>query len=157
MKILMVCLGNICRSPLAEGILKQKAKDNGLDWEIASAGTERFHAGEPPHRLAQKVAREHGLDLSRYRARQITEADLRHYDKIYALAPDVVGEMEYLFGDDSLNGQVDLLRNEVLPGRNLPVPDPWYGGEKEFREAYALIEEACNKIIARYGRQDNDR
>lgn len=147
----MVCLGNICRSPLAEGILRQKAKEKGLNWEIDSAGTERFHVGESPHRLSQKIAGEHGIDISDQRARQLQSADFQYYDKIYAMAPDVLEEMKYLNGAQSLNGKTDLLLNEVTPGRNRPVPDPWYGGQKEFREAYALIEEACEKIIKKYG------
>lgn len=153
MNILMVCLGNICRSPLAEGILKHKAGLNGLKWRIDSAGTENFHVGESPHRLSQKIAREHGIDISHQRARQLTASDLQHYDKIYAMAPDVLEEMEYLIGKKSLNGKVDILRNEVSPGKNLPVPDPWYGGEKEFRQAYDLIDEACSKIIEKYKAQ----
>ena len=71
MKILMVCLGNICRSPLAEGILKHKAKQAGLDWQIDSAGTNGYHVGEAPHRLSQKVARLNGIDICDQRARQI--------------------------------------------------------------------------------------
>lgn len=154
MKILMVCLGNICRSPLAEGILKQKVKERGLNWEIDSAGTENYHVGEAPHRLSQKIASEHGIDISRQRARRLSQADLENFDKIYAMAPDVYHEMKYI-SRDIPKGKVDLLRNEVSPGKDLPVPDPWYGGEKEFREAYALIEEACDKIVEKYGQNEN--
>ena len=152
MKILMVCLGNICRSPLAEGILRKKAEEKGLDWEIGSAGTERFHVGEHPHRLSQKIAREHGIDISQQRARQLSSNDLKDFDKIYVMAPDVYDEMKYI-SRQIPEEKVDLLRNEVSPGKDLPVPDPWYGGEREFREAYALIEEACDKIIEKYGGQ----
>lgn len=151
----MVCLGNICRSPLAEGILQQKAREKGLNWEIDSAGTERFHVGEAPHRLSQKIAREHGIDISDQRARQLRTADFRYYDQIYAMAPDVLDEMHYFTNGMHGKAQVDLLLNEVSPGKNRPVPDPWYGGEKEFREAYTLIEEACDKIIEKYGSEED--
>lgn len=146
----MVCLGNICRSPLAEGILRQKAKEKGLDWEIDSAGTENYHVGEAPHYLAQKIAKEHGIDISGQRARRLSPADLEKFDKIYVMAPDVYHEMKYI-AKNIPEDKVDFLRNEVSPGKNLPVPDPWYGGEREFQEAYSLIEEACDKIIEKYG------
>src|ERR1700759_1071281 len=81
MRILMVCLGNICRSPLAEGILQHKADAAGLDWQVDSAGTNGYHTGEAPHHLSQKVARHHGLDISRQRARKFQAADFQQYDK----------------------------------------------------------------------------
>lgn len=152
MKILMVCLGNICRSPLAEAVLRQKATENGLDWQVDSAGTERYHTGEAPHPLAQKVAAMHGMDISGYRARRLTPDDFRVYDKIYALAPDVLEEMTYIAKGKMDPGKVDLLMNEVYPGENREVPDPWYGPESGFREAYRLIGQACDRIVARYGR-----
>ena len=93
MKILFVCLGNICRSPLAEGILRQKALAAGLDWEVDSAGTNGYHTGEAPHALSQKVARLNGIDISLQRARQFTPADFQRFDKIYAMAGDVVDDI----------------------------------------------------------------
>jgi protein-tyrosine phosphatase len=152
MKILMVCLGNICRSPLAEGILKHKIEQKGLDWEVDSAGTESDHVGEPPHRLSQKIAFLHDIDISGQRARQFTRFDFDNFDRIYAMAPDVCREMRYIGGRDAPMSKVMLLLNELYPGKNLPVPDPWYGGEAEFRTAYQLIEAACDKIVEKYGR-----
>src|SRR5258706_10480941 len=90
MKILMVCLGNICRSPLAEGILQDKARKAGLDWKVDSAGTNRYHIGDPPHPLSQKVAKLNGIDISKQRARTFIPEDFEKYDKIYALAHDVL-------------------------------------------------------------------
>lgn len=150
MKILMVCLGNICRSPLAEGILRHKASAAGLNWEVDSAGTESFHVGEQPHRLSRKVAALHGMDISGYRARQLKADDFHRYDKLYALAPDVYRDMEHIAPDREAMKKVDLLMNEVVPGKDLPVPDPWYGPEAGYHEAYELIDKACDHIIARY-------
>ena len=92
MKILMVCLGNICRSPLAEGILQQKVQEAGLSWTVDSAGTNGYHTGEPPHHLSQKVALHHGIDISCQRARRFAASDFQQYDMIYALAGDVLSE-----------------------------------------------------------------
>jgi len=170
LRILMVCLGNICRSPLAEGILQQKARAAGLDWEVASAGTNGYHIGEAPHHLSQKVARHNGLDISHQRARKFTPADFQHFDKIYALAGDVVDDIREIAGRSGLRlsvvprssspvpfgplgypKKIDLLMNEVDPGRDEDVPDPWYGPEPGYHEVYAMIDAAADKIIAKYG------
>jgi protein-tyrosine phosphatase len=151
MKILLVCLGNICRSPLAEGILRDKARAAGLDWEIDSAGTNGYHIGEAPHHLSQKVARQNGLDISRQRARKFTAADFQHFDKIYAMAGDVVDDIRQIAGRQFDPSKVDLLLNEVHPGNNEDVPDPWYGPEPGYHEVYRLISNAADQIIAKYG------
>jgi protein-tyrosine phosphatase len=150
LRILMVCLGNICRSPLAEGILLQKARDAGLDWEIASAGTNGCHTGEAPHHLSQKVALHHGLDISHQRARQFTAADFQRFDKIYALAGEVVDDIRRIAGRQFDSKKVDLLMNEAHPGRDEDVPDPWYGPEPGYHDVYAMIDTAADKIIAKY-------
>ena len=151
MKVLMVCLGNICRSPLAEGILQQKARAAGLDWEIDSAGTNGYHTGEAPHHLSQKVARHNGIDISKQRSRKFTAADLQRFDKIYAMAGDVVDEMRRIAGRQYDASKVSLLLDEVHPGRHEDVPDPWYGPEPGYHEVYRLIEGAADRIIAKYG------
>lgn len=153
MKILMVCLGNICRSPLAEGILQQLANENNLNWKVESAGTNGIHTGEPPHHLSQKVARLHGVDISNQRSRDFRREDFLHYDKIYAMAGDVVRDMKRIAGNAFLPEKVELLLNEVQPGRNRDVPDPWYGGEDGYHETFALIKEACEAIINKTNNQ----
>src|SRR5690242_15994316 len=125
MKILMVCLGNICRSPLAEEILRAKIKERGLRWEVDSAGTEDYHVGEAPHPLSQKIARIHDLDISGQQARRFVCADFERFDKIYAMASDVYQEIRYIGGEKARMEKVDLLLNEVYPGKNRSVPDPW--------------------------------
>ena len=96
----MVCLGNICRSPLAEGILKHKVKAAGLNWQIDSAGTNGYHIGEAPHRLSQKVAKLNGIDICDQKARQFSKEDFNRYDKIFALADDVVDEIKWIASDE---------------------------------------------------------
>ena len=151
MRILMVCLGNICRSPLAEGVLRHKARQAGLSWEIESAGTNGYHTGEAPHRLSQKVARMNGIDICDQRARRFVAADFARYDKIYALAADVMDEMRSIAGRAFNPGKADLFMNELYPGKNLDVPDPWYGEEPGFHEVYKMIDEVCEAIILKYG------
>jgi protein-tyrosine phosphatase len=147
MKILMVCLGNICRSPMAEGILQDKAFKAGFKWSVESAGTNGYHIGEPPHRLSQKVALQHGIDISRQHARKFTAGDFDKFDKIYAMAADVVDDMKCIAGNKFDEHKVDLLMNELYPGKNKDVPDPWYGPEPGYQEAYKMMNEACEKII----------
>jgi protein-tyrosine phosphatase len=154
MNILMVCLGNICRSPLAEGILKHKARQAGLDWNIESAGTNGYHNGEAPHQLSQKVAKLNGIDICDQRSRQFVKADMERYDKIYALADDVVDEIRRIALEKYDPAKVDLLMNEVYPGEDVSVPDPWYGSEPGYHEVYKMIDEACDRIVERYGRDD---
>lgn len=147
MKILMVCLGNICRSPLAEGILQHKAFKAGLDWRIESAGTNGCHTGDPPHTLSQKVAKLNGIDICQQRARNFIADDFEVYDKIYALAADVLDDIRHIAKNKFDALKVDLLMNELYPGRNMDVPDPWYGAEPGYHEVYKLIDKVCDKII----------
>jgi protein-tyrosine phosphatase len=146
----MVCLGNICRSPLAEGILQQKARAAGLDWKVDSAGTNGYHTGEAPHPLSQKVARHNGIDIGRQRSRRFTAADFQHFDLIYAMAADVVDEMRRIAGRQFDSSKVDLLLNEVHPGHDADIPDPYYGPEPGYHEVYAMIAAAADQIIAKY-------
>ena len=150
MKILMVCLGNICRSPLAEGILKEKARQAGLQWYIDSAGTNGFHDGEPPHRLSQKVARLNGIDISGQISRRVRPEDFKNFDRIFAMAEDVVEEMKWIAGKAFEPHKVDLLMNLLYPGQNFDVPDPWYGTEQGYHQVYKLIDEACEVFVRQY-------
>src|SRR3954463_13043294 len=153
MKILMVCLGNICRSPLAEGILKHKAKLANKPWLIESAGTNGYHVGEAPHRLSQKVAKLNGVDICDQRARQFVKEDMGRYDKIYAMADDVVDDIKRIAGSRYDPSKVDLFLNELHPGKNHSVPDPWYGPEPGYHEVYKLIDATCDAIISKYAEQ----
>ena len=113
MKILMVCLGNICRSPLAEGVLKHKAQQAGFNWIVESAGTNGYHVGEAPHHLSQKVARLNGIDICEQRARRFVKEDFERYDKIYAMADDVIEDMKRIAKENFQPAKVDLFLNEL--------------------------------------------
>lgn len=147
MKILMVCLGNICRSPLAEGILQHKVNEAGLSWKVDSAGTNGYHIGEPPHHLSQKVAKLNGIDICEQRARHFKPSDLEEYDQLYAMSQDVIEEMKIMAVNKWKDDKVKLLLDELHPGEELDVPDPWYGPEPGFHEAFKLINAACEKIL----------
>jgi protein-tyrosine phosphatase len=146
----MVCLGNICRSPLAEGILQDKVNKAGLNWVVDSAGTNHYHTGDPPHPLSQKVALANGIDITNQRARRFTSEDLNQFDKIYALAGDVLNDIRRITGNKFDSSKVDLLMNEQYPGKNLDVPDPYYGGEPDFHEVYELLDEVLDQLILKY-------
>lgn len=151
MKVLMVCLGNICRSPLAQGILEYKAQQQGLDWEIDSAGTGAWHVGELPDSRSIDVANKHGINIQNQRARKFTPKDFEEFDKIYVMDTsnyrDVIRQADCQEDED----KVEMILNEVFPGMNRVVPDPYYkrGG---FDEVYDLLEKACNKVVERYSK-----
>ena len=147
MKILMVCLGNICRSPLAEGILQHKVNEAGLSWKVESAGTNSYHIGEPPHHLSQKVAQLNGINICDQRARRFKPSDLEEYDLLFAMSKDVIDDMKTMAGNQWQQEKVKLLMDELHPGQQKDVPDPWYGPEPVYHEVYKMIEAACDKIL----------
>ena len=146
----MVCLGNICRSPLAEGILQDKAFKAGLDWSVDSAGTNHYHTGDAPHPLSQKVAKMNGIDICNQRARNFVAEDFEVFDKIYALAADVLNDIRRIAKKKFDAGKVDLLMNELYPGKNMDVPDPWFGPEPGYHEVYKMLDKVCDAIIDKY-------
>lgn len=150
MKILMVCLGNICRSPLAEGILKQKATAAGLNWDIESAGIYNFSTGQPPHLLSKKVARINGINIDKKISRVFKPEDFDHFDKIYVMSTDVIWEIQLIAGNNYNGKKVSLLMDELFPGQEIQVPDPLNGTEPDFHTVFELIDSACNKIIEKY-------
>ena len=145
----MVCLGNICRSPLAEGILQHKAFEAGLNWSVESAGTNSCHTGDAPHPLSQKVARLNGIEICNQKARSFVPGDFELYDKIYALAGDVLDDIKHIAKKKFDAAKVDLLLNELYPGKDMDVPDPWYGEEEGYVKVYDLINKTCDAIIER--------
>lgn len=147
----MVCLGNICRSPLAEGILQHKAQQAGLNWKVESAGTGAYHTGEAPHTLSQKVARMNGIDISTQKARQFVKEDIVYYDKIYVMDSSNYNDVKRICREEWDAEKVDLLLNESHPGQNRSVPDPWYGKEDGYHEVFKMIDKACEMIIQKSG------
>lgn len=147
--MLMICLGNICRSPLAEGILKAKVKAANLDWEICSAGTNHYHIGSAPHTLSQKVAKLNGIDIGDQRARRLTKEDIDSYDVLFAFAEDVMEDIKKILGPSFNPAKVKYFMHE-LSKNNIDVPDPWYGAEDGYHEVFKIIDEVCDAIIKNY-------
>ncbi len=147
MKILMVCLGNICRSPLAEGIMNEKFKKHGVQASADSAGTAAYHVGEPPDERSREVAAKYGIDISGQRARQFQVSDFDNFDKIYAMDSQNLSNIAALARDDKDLGKVEMILNEVYPGEDREVPDPYYGGKNGFEKVYQMLDEACEKIV----------
>lgn len=141
MKILMVCLGNICRSPLAEGIMRHLAEADGLHWEIDSAGTGNWHVGDPPDARSVKEARKHGIDISGLRGRQFHVNDFAYFDRIYVMDLDNYRDVIRKAHSEADKNKVQLL----LPDQQ-PVPDPWYD-DALFAPVYEMIYNACNTIV----------
>lgn len=145
----MVCLGNICRSPLAEGILRNKVEQEGLDWEIDSAGTSGFHAGEKPDRRSIQEAKQHNIDISQQRSRQFRAWDLESFDLIYAMDSMNYTDILIHANSDEEKAKIKLIMNELEPGMNMQVPDPYYG-EHGFENVYEMLDKACNVIVQKY-------
>lgn len=146
MKILMVCLGNICRSPLAAGILQAEFKKLKIDATVDSAGFEPYHIGDSADDRAQQVAEEHGIDLSAHRARLFRKEDFDNYDRIYVMDDGNYQDVLYMARNADDKKKVDYILNVVNPGKNEIVPDPYYGGLYKFKEVYELLSVACRKI-----------
>ena len=149
MKILMVCLGNICRSPLAEGILQHKINALGLDWEVDSAGTGAYHVGEKPDSRSITTAKRHGIDISEQRARQFTIADFANFDLILVMDASNYHNVLRLSENDRDKEKVELIMNFATPGRNAQVPDPYYD-DNGFELVYEMLEKACEALIGKY-------
>jgi low molecular weight protein-tyrosine phosphatase len=147
MRILFVCMGNICRSPTAEGVTRRLVEDAGLDIEIDSAGTGAWHAGEPPDRRAALAARRRGITLDGA-ARQVTPDDFRRFDLLIALDRANLSELLAIAPDEQAAEKVRLLR-EFDPGAggDLDVPDPYYGGDRGFETVLDMVEAACRGLI----------
>ncbi|MEZ5046209.1 MAG: low molecular weight protein-tyrosine-phosphatase [Chitinophagaceae bacterium] len=150
MKILFVCLGNICRSPMAHGILHHLATKHGLQWQIDSAGTNSYHTGEAPHPSSQQVCTEHGIDISTQRARTFNRLDMLEFDIIYVLAQDVYDDVKKISGHDFNTHKVKFLLDELFPNESRSVKDPWYGAIDGYYPVFDEIYACCEKIIERY-------
>jgi protein-tyrosine phosphatase len=146
-KILMVCLGNICRSPLAEGILKSKLPKTG--YIVDSAGTGNWHVGNPPDHRSIAVAKENGLNISELRGRQITEKDFYDFDYIYVMDNQNYQDVIKIAPDTNAKQKVKMILNELFPNENVDVPDPYYGSHEGFQKVYQMLDKACDCIVAK--------
>ena len=142
----MVCLGNICRSPLAEGILQAKVNSKGLDIKVDSAGTGGWHVGQGPDHRAVAIANKYGVDISQQQARQFSSTDFEDFDIIYAMDGSNLSDIVSLANSNEEIEKVRLILNEIKPEDNTPVPDPYYGGDDGFEKVYHLLDEACEMI-----------
>lgn len=136
----MVCLGNICRSPLAHGIMENLAKENGLDWEVDSAGTGDWHIGLPPDKRSIGVANNYGIDISSQCCRQFQKADFDRFDRIFVMDKGNLRDVLTLARKESDREKVRLLLNTEM------VPDPYYEDD-QFDAVYQMIEKGCRKIV----------
>lgn len=146
-KILMVCLGNICRSPLAEGILKSKL-DPEL-FSVDSAGTANYHTGRPPDERSIDIAYKKGLDITEQRARQFNISDFDAFDYIYAMDRSNFRNIIKLARNNQHISRVKLILNELDNDTTIDVPDPYYGGADGFEQVYDLLDEACSAIASK--------
>lgn len=147
MKILMVCLGNICRSPLADALLKKKVAELGLNIEVDSAGTSDYHIGGEPDKRTQENALNHGLDMSFLRARQFTKKDFDTFDLIYVMDKSNECNVLSLTADSGQKEKVKLILDLLDDAQYKEVPDPYFGGEQGFETVYNLLDQATDKIL----------
>ncbi len=150
MKILMVCLGNICRSPLAEGIMKARAAEARLPWTVDSAGTGYWHTGELPDRRSIQVGKEHGIDITDQRARQFHPDDFDRFDRIFVMDTNNRRDVLMLAKSEEHRSKVSLMLDETHPGEERSVPDPYYD-DNGFEAVYQMLDEACRRFIASSG------
>ncbi len=143
----MVCLGNICRSPLAEGILKSKVNLNEVT--IDSAGTAAYHVGNLPDPRSIAVAKKHGIDITTQRARKFIVKDFDSFDFIYVMDQNNFDDLLKLARNKEDKKKVLLILNEVRPFQNNSVPDPYYGGDAGFENVYQMLNKACAEIASK--------
>ena len=137
-------------SPLAEGILQHQATAAGLDIQVESVGTAGYHVGEPPHPLSRKVAMMNGIDISAHKGRQFNKEDMDRYDRIYVMDSENYNDVRRASGNRWDPSKVELLLNELYPGQNRSVPDPWYGEENGYHTVYEMLDQASRKVIEKY-------
>jgi protein-tyrosine phosphatase len=147
MKILMVCLGNICRSPLADGLLRKKVADHQLDVVVDSAGTSSYHIGNAPDKRMILTANHRGVAIESLKARAFTKADFTDFDHIYVMDKSNLEDVLELAENESDRSKVSLILNEINPLSDAEVPDPYFGGQDGFAQVYDMLNEATDCII----------
>lgn len=144
-KVLMVCLGNICRSPLAEGILASKVNKNNV--YVDSAGTGNWHVGNAPDPRSVAIAKEFGIDITQQKARQFTPTDFDTFDMIFVMDNSNYKDIIALAKTDAHKQKVKRILDVLAPGENLEVPDPYYGGDSGFTDVYKMLDEAFDIVV----------
>lgn len=147
MNVLFVCLGNICRSPIAEGILKRLYEQNGLDGNVESAGFESFHINDSPDPRAIQVCLQHGIDISQKKARLFREEDFQLFDHIFVMDQKNYQDVIEAAVNEADKKKVDFLLNLTNPGKNHPVPDPYYKGIDDCESVFDMMSKACEVLV----------
>lgn len=143
-KILMVCLGNICRSPLAEGILAAKLPKN--DFLVDSAGTGHWHVGNPPDKRSILTAEKNGINITNQRGKLFKPSFFQEYDHIYVMDTSNYADVVQMAKNEEDKKKVQLILDELFPGENVDVPDPYNGIQSNFDQVFEMLEEACESI-----------
>lgn len=146
MNILMVCLGNICRSPMAEGIMRQKIEKYGLDAVVNSCGTASYHIGESPDHRGIQTLHNYDIDISQHRGQQFKVSDFDDYDLIFAMDTSNYSNLVAKARNQKDKDKIKLLMDETHPGQQKVVPDPYYGSLENFEETYSLVDGACEHL-----------
>lgn len=144
----MVCLGNICRSPLAEGILKSKIDRSKI--LVDSAGTGPWHVGNEPDVRSIAIGKKNDIDITGQRGRQFSAKDFEDFDLIYVMDNSNMDDVLALAENDCQRKKVKLILDEIFPGENVDVPDPYFGGDSGFENVYKMLDQACNQIANRF-------
>jgi protein-tyrosine phosphatase len=142
--ILMVCLGNICRSPLAEGLMRSKL--NFTKFTVDSAGTSGGHKGQAPDKRSIAIAKKNGLDISNQKSRKLLEEDFKNFDVLYVMDQSNYNDVTALASTEEEKKKVIKILDEAFPGENLDVPDPYYGGSQGFDNIYRMLDRATDVI-----------
>jgi len=143
----MVCLGNICRSPLAEGILQ--AKLSSEFYKVDSAGTAGYHVGELPDKRSIQVANKYGIDITNQRSRKFEKADFDKFDMIFAMDKSNYDDIVAMSENSMQREKVKMILSEQFPDEAVNVPDPYYGGDQGFENVYKMLEEVCMIIASK--------
>ncbi len=147
MRVLMVCLGNICRSPMAEGILRNKVDQTKLEISVESAGTSSYHIDEAPDERAIATMKENGINISTLRGREFTAKDFDEFDKIFVMDYSNYENVIALARNEDEKAKVDLILNLIYPNENRSVPDPYFGGDEGFKSVYKMLDASCDALI----------
>lgn len=147
-RILMVCLGNICRSPLAQGILESKLPS--INYYIDSAGTASYHIGASPDKRSIAIAKKHGIDIRHQTARQFKQSDFDNFDLIYAMDESNFKDLKHLAKSDAHKAKIKLILDENPKSKLKDVPDPYYGDLKDFEGVFNLLDETCEHIVKQF-------
>lgn len=147
MKVLMVCLGNICRSPMADGLLRKKVEDNNLNIVVDSAGTGDWHVGNPPDTRMQKTGADNGVPIDFLRARQFKVSDFDEFDRIFVMDKSNYKNVVALARTEADKEKVELMLDLIQPGEELEVPDPYYGGDQGFQDVFDMLDNATDVLL----------